>query len=341
MSGTSLDGIDFCEVELEIVGQKWSFKIHKTRTQKYPENWLKILKNAHQLSIKEIKEIDKSYTKFLSEEILKFMTNVNEIDFICSHGHTVLHQPDKKLTYQIGNLLQLSSYLKKTVVCDFRVQDVKLNGQGAPLVPIGDRILFSEYDYCVNIGGFVNVSFEDDNNRKAFDICPANKILNYYAQQLGLDFDDKGEIASTGKMNDTLLQQLNSLRFYDEKPPKSLGVEWLEQEFLPIAENAEIPIEDKLCTICHHIGCQMSKVLTKSFSTVLITGGGAYHDFLINCIKSYAPKLKIIIPKPEIIEFKEALIFGLLGVLKCRGEINVLSSVTGAKKDHSSGVIHK
>ena len=337
MSGTSLDGIDLCEAEFKVEDSKWSYEIIKASTFAYTEEWVKFLENAHHLSKNDIKLLDTKYTNFLSKVILNFMTKPDEIDFVCSHGHTILHEPEKGITYQIGNQPVLAELINKTLICDFRTADVELGGQGAPLVPIGDKLLFGEYDYCINIGGFVNISFENKNKRIAFDICPANKILNLYAKQLGVDYDDKGQEASQGKCNIDLLNDLNSIGYYDQNPPKSLGVEWVEKEMLSILENYKISIADKLNTLCKHIACQISNVIKTDSSKVLITGGGAYHDCLIGCIRKKLDASSIIIPEPELIENKEALIFGLLGVLKFRGENNVLKSVTGAKKNHSSG----
>ena len=251
-----------------------------------------------------------------------------------------MHQPEKGLTLQIGNLPEISSLTNQTVVCDFRVQDVKLGGQGAPLVPIGDQLLFPEYDYCMNLGGFSNVSFEQNNERIAFDISPVNTVLNFYANKLGMDYDDKGNISKTGICNQGLLSQLNALDFYQKKHPKSLGFEFVKETILPIIESYPIPIEDKLNTFTEHIALQIALALPNKNGSLFITGGGAYNNFLMDRIQFHLPEMKIIIPSAKILEFKEALIFALLGVLKLRGEINVLSSVTGAKKDHSSGMIY-
>lgn len=341
MSGTSLDGIDLCEAEFKFEDKHWSFEILKAETIVYPKPWVETLKTIHLLSKLEVYQIDKKYTTYLAEVISGFMTNPENIDLICSHGHTVFHQPEKGFTYQIGNLPELAKHIKKTVVCDFRTADVALGGQGAPLVPIGDRLLFSEYDYCINIGGFVNISFEDEGLRKAFDICPANKILNFYAEKLGVDYDDKGKIARQGQCNHDLLSELNSIQFYKQTAPKSLGIEWVEKEMLPIMESYDLSHKDKLNTLCHHIAFQISTILDNKNSKVLITGGGAYHKYLIECIKSHSTIADIHIPKTLIVDYKEALIFGLLGVLRIRNEVNVLKSVTGTKKDHCSGVVFK
>ena len=251
-----------------------------------------------------------------------------------------MHQPQNGITLQIGNLPEIASLCNQKVVCDFRVQDVGLGGQGAPLVPIGDRILFSDYDYCLNMGGFSNVSFEENGKRIAFDISPVNTVLNFYANQLGLDYDDKGKNSRTGNVNLKLLNELNRLDFYKKKYPKSLGFEFVKETILPLIESYPIAIEDKMNTFTEHIAIQIALALPNKKNNLFITGGGAYNDFMIERIQFHLTETKIVIPERKIIEFKEALIFGLLGVLKLRNEINTLSSVTGAKKDHSSGEIY-
>lgn len=342
MSGTSLDGVDLAHIHFEIKNQKWSFKILECETIGYSQNWLDLLKIAVGFSKEALQKLDSDYTLLLGKIISDFIQKheIKNIDAVCSHGHTILHQPQNGLTLQIGNLPEIADLTHQTVVCDFRVQDVQLGGQGAPLVPIGDRILFSDYDYCLNLGGFSNVSFEEKGQRIAFDISPVNTVLNFYANQLGLDYDDKGQHTRTGKVDIGLLNQLNQLDFYQKNYPKSLGFEFVKETVLPLMENYTIPIEDKLRTFTEHVAMQIDLALTNKNSDLLITGGGAYNTFLIERIQFHLPQIKIIIPEKELLEFKEALIFALLGVLKLRNEINVLASVTGAKGDHSSGKIH-
>ena len=342
MSGTSLDGVDLAHIAFTVKNGKWEFEIVECKTVSYPLDWLNKLKIAVDFSDTELQKLNQDYTQLLATIISDFIEKfeIKDIDAVCSHGHTILHQPLKGFTLQIGNLPEIADSTHQTVVCDFRVQDVLLGGQGAPLVPIGDRILFSQYDYCMNLGGFSNVSFEQNSERIAFDISPVNTVLNFYANQLGLDYDDKGNISRTGICNEDLLDKLNALDYYQKKHPKSLGFEFVKEIILPTIENYSIPIEDKLHTFTEHVALQIALALPNKNGNLFITGGGAYNDFLVERIQYHLPKMKIIIPPTKILEFKEALIFALLGVLKLRGEINVLSSVTGAKKDHSSGTIY-
>ena len=278
MSGTSLDGIDFAEIVFNLAGNKWDFEILAAQTVPYSSFWKEELREAINYSEEKLERLDFKYTEKLSEEISNFIraNNIQEIDAVCSHGHTILHQPDKGFTYQIGNLPRLSKMLGHTVVCDFRVQDVEMGGQGAPLVPIGDRLLFPEFDYCLNLGGFANSSFEKKGKRIAFDICPANIVLNRYAEKLGFDFDENGKIAASGKLDENLLQKLNAISFYFEKPPKSLGLEWVKENIFPLLEEAEISSEDILRTFTEHIAVQLGRQFQENAS-VLITGGGVYN----------------------------------------------------------------
>jgi anhydro-N-acetylmuramic acid kinase len=341
MSGTSLDGVDLAYINFRIENNKWHFQIGTCETIPYTDFWVDKLKKAVDFSNEELEKLNMDYTILLSEIILGFINSqsIKNLDAVCSHGHTILHQPQNGYTLQIGNLPIIAELIHQNVVCDFRVQDVKLGGQGAPLVPIGDEILFSEYDYCLNLGGFSNISFNEGNSRIAFDISAVNTVLNYYANLLGLQYDDKGAIARSGGINKVLLDQLNKLDFYQKKYPKSLGIEYVKTTLLPIIENFKIPIEDKLATFSEHIAFQIAMALPKKEGQLLITGGGAYNDYLIEKIMHFLPRVKVSIPDAKTIEFKEALIFALLGVLRLRNEINVLSSVTGAKHDHSSGVV--
>ena len=339
MSGTSLDGIDLAYIELHNKST-WTFKIICAETIAYPLEWQQRLMNLVSFDIDDLRQIDVVYTEYLSEVISSFIhkNDIHDIDAVCSHGHTALHQPEKGLTYQIGNLPQMAQLLNQVVVCDFRVQDVKLGGQGAPLVPIGDELLFSEYDYCLNLGGFANISQNIDKVRVAYDICPVNIVLNDLTRSLGKSFDPSGTIAKTGSINLNMLEMLNNLDYYEQAIPKSLGLEWVRDNIFSILGSSKDPANTKLRTFVEHIADQISKSIIGP-ATILATGGGVYNSFLMERISDKC-SAQITIPDSKIVEFKEALIFGLLGVLRLRNEPNVLASVTGAKKDHSSGEVY-
>ncbi len=338
MSGTSLDGIDLVYVKFDKNEYK-RFTILSAETIGYSEDWKNKLKTAIHFSKDYLTKLDIEYGVLLGNEINLFIEKhtIKYIDFIASHGHTVLHQPEKGITLQIGNGQVISEITNQKVICDFRTQDVILGGQGAPLVPIGDKLLFSNYEYCVNLGGFANVSFKRNNERIAFDICPANIVLNYYTSKLGFDYDDKGRIAAAGNLNFILLGKLNSLEFYKKTPPKSLGLEWVQKNIFPLIDNSETDIPTILRTFVEHVAMQVGSVLYLNES-ILVTGGGVFNSFLIERIECYAG-VKINIPSKKLINYKEALIFAFLGVLKNNNEINCLQTVTGASKDHSSGVL--
>ena len=337
MSGTSIDGVDLVYANF-FYDKHWSFKILKSKTYEYDMDWQNILKNLSDKDLDSIKLIDKNYTKLLSEYISSFIEefSIKEIDFISSHGHTALHDPSNSITYQIGNLKELSDYIGLKVICDFRAQDVKLGGQGAPLVPVGEKYIFPEYDNLINLGGFANITIKSNNNLTAYDICPVNIVFNHLSNLKDLKYDDKGKIASSGKLNIELFDCLQSLDYYKQISPKSLGIEWVNKNILPLINSfSEIPLEDLLNTFSKHFASQIASNINSAKKT-LITGGGAYNDYLIQNIINLTES-EIIIPSSEIIEYKEALIFGFLGVLKDSNINNCYSSVTGATKDHSSG----
>lgn len=340
MSGTSLDGIDIAYLKISN-NDSIDFKILKAETIPYKNGWKQTLKNGFHLSGEELTKLDAEYGIFLGNTIKEFIDNnsIKNIDFIASHGHTIFHDPSKNYTLQIGNGPYITSITGIKTICDFRSQDIALGGQGAPLVPIGDELLFSKYDYCLNLGGFSNISLNKNNSRIAFDICPANIVLNHYVSDLNLEYDDKGTIASTGTINNNLLEELNALPFYNSSEPKSLGYEFVVKTIIPIINKYKLEVKDILRTFVEHIAIQIAKKTNSNKKkTMLISGGGAYNIFLIDRIQFHT-NIKIVIPSDDIINYKEALVFGLLGFLKDEGSVNVLKSVTGAKTNHSSGIV--
>lgn len=345
MSGTSLDGMDLCSVIFYESENGYSYKIENAKTYKYDSTWEKDLKNAYSNSREEVHELNKKYTQYVNQKIKDFIDefSVESINLIASHGHTIWHKPNEGYTLQIGNLPTLKDGLPAPVVCDFRVQDVQFGGQGAPLVPIGDQLLFSNYDFCLNLGGFSNISFQENGIRRAFDICPVNILLNEYTLlYYQKAYDNQGKFASQGKIYKELLDELNNLEFYNKNKPKSLGVEEVNSYYKPIVCKYVITPEDLLCTLVEHMAFQISVVVNKNKGeSLLITGGGAFNNYLIKRIEYYCKSIEIIVPDKLTIEYKEALIFAFLGYLKIQNKNNCLSSVTGAKNDHSSGVIYR
>lgn len=340
MSGTSLDGIDVVYVKFTS-GEKYGYEILKSQTYSYSKKWISLLNDAFNKESKELNLLHKSYGEFTGKIIAKFIKAyaISSVDFIASHGHTIFHRPDEGYTLQIGCGEKIAAVTEQKVVYDFRTEDVALGGQGAPLVPIGDELLFSEYDYCLNLGGFANVSYNNKGNRIAFDICPANIVMNYFTRQIGKEYDNKGELASIGYVNSKLLKVLNEDPFFKLKFPKSLGFEFVQKNVLPIIKTYNIELEDILRTYVEHVAIQISVILgNQKKSKTLVTGGGVYNEFLLERIRFHS-KSKLVVPKNNLIEFKEALIFAFLGLRKIENKVNCLRSVTGAVKNHSSGKI--
>lgn len=338
MSGTSLDGLDICFASFEKKDGNWTFHILNAETYPYSSEWEEKLRNSVHLSSENLLELHSEYGFYTGRLVKEFIekNQLDDISLIASHGHTVFHQPQKKFTLQIGDGRAVKIETGLPVIYDFRSQDVLMEGNGAPLVPIGDHLLFSEYDACLNLGGFSNISLQKNSKRIAFDIAPVNIVLNRLAQKSGKNFDENGDLARKGIINETLLNQLNTLDFYQQPYPKSLGIEWCYEHIFPALENIEV--SEALATFTEHAALQIAEVINEStIKNILVTGGGAYNTFLIEKIKAKT-KSEIIIPQQEIIEYKEALIFAFMGVLRMNNEVNVLSSATGSSSDHSSGI---
>jgi anhydro-N-acetylmuramic acid kinase len=350
MSGTSMDGLDIASCHFWEENGKWRFRIEKCHTYPYPKDL-----ESRLLSVREAKALDFAFTdallgKWMGEQVLGFLDGkVDEIDFISSHGHTVFHQPHLGFSAQIGSADQIAATTGLKVISNFRSLDVALGGQGAPLVPFGDQMLFADYEYCLNLGGIANISTSLNHNIIAFDICPCNLALNREAQKLGMAYDKGGQIAGKGIYNPELLNQLNALDYYQKPSPKSLGIEWVEASFFPILDQSAISTEDKLASISHHIARQIAFDLKqirklKNISIkekLLVTGGGAFHQFLIEKLKeNLGESIQLVIPDTETIQFKEALVFAFLGLMRWFNQTNVVCDYTGASKSSSSGSIH-
>lgn len=339
MSGTSLDGLDICFTRFEKHDHHWTFQILKAETLPYSTDWENKLRHSTELSTEQLLELHSEYGFYLGQRVKNFIEkhHLKDINLISSHGHTVFHQPQKKFSLQIGDGRAIKIETGHPVIYDFRSQDVLMGGNGAPLVPIGDKLLFPQYDACLNLGGFSNISLQSKGKRIAFDIAPINIILNQLVQKFDEKFDKNGERARKGTIDDELLTQLNSLDFYRQPHPKSLGIEWCTEFVYPLFEN--IDTLDLLATFTEHAAIQVSRIINENhLKNVLFTGGGTYNTFLIEKIKKRTVA-EIIIPDTQIIDYKEALIFAFMGVLRLNKEINVLASATGSTADHSSGII--
>jgi anhydro-N-acetylmuramic acid kinase len=341
MSGTSLDGLDIAACEFRLENNKWSFKIISSHTYPYSPDWSEKLSSLLLSDALAFSFANVEYGHYLGKMTRHFIGETGfKPDIIASHGHTIFHRPDKGLTVQIGAGSAIAAETGLPVICDFRSVDVALGGQGAPLVPMGDRLLFSDFDACLNLGGFANISHEFATKRIAFDICPVNIIFNRLAEQLGMKYDKDGIIARSGNIEFHLLEKLNNLPYYYLSGPKSLGREWLEKEFIPLTDEYVITVADLMRTVGEHTAIQVNRSLPpEKISRVLVTGGGANNVFLMERIRSSNAN-KWIVPAPELINYKEALIFAFLGILRWLGESNVLSSATGSRTDHAGGAIY-
>ena len=340
MSGTSIDGLDLALCNFSSKKGLWKYEILKCNIIKYDKLLKKRLFDAHNLGAFELQVLDFEFGKIIANEVNAFLAETSvKVDFISSHGHTIFHSPQNGVSYQIGNGNVIAKETGLPVVYDFRSGDIALGGQGAPLVPIGDELLFGDFSACLNLGGFSNISYKNNENQRiAYDICPMNIVLNRFAKMLNLEFDDKGKIAASGNTNIELLNKLNDLDYYKQQYPKSLGREWVDDIFMNVVKDVQnLKIEDILNTLTVHFAEQISNNL-KNSKNVLVTGGGAFNEFLIDNIRKNTVA-EIIIPNNELINYKEAIIFAFLGLLRFLNKINCLSSVTGAKRNSCCGIV--
>jgi len=342
MSGTSLDGLDIAYVRFWGKSEKPEYEILCAECVPYDAVWREKLRGSFYTTAEGITALDTEYGRFLGNTVRNFSQrhDISEkVDFVASHGHSVFHRPDLGYNLQIGNGAWLHAISGFKVICDFRTLDIAFGGQGAPLVPIGDKLLFGEYDYCLNIGGFANISFDDDSGRRiAFDLCPANYCLNRLMRTVGQEYDKDGLVARSGRVNTQLFDALNALEYYRRPAPKSLAQEWVDAEFMPLIDCCDDTFENKMATLTEHTAYQISRHL-KEGSRVLVTGGGVYNTFLNERILTYRD-FRYAKPATEIIDFKEALIFAFLGLRRAEGLPNCLKTVTGASHDIISGQMY-
>lgn len=343
MSGTSLDGVDLALCQL----QEGRYAILQATTVPYPPSWRQRLARLHSASALQYVQADAELGHYYGKIINEFLAEYPDlkVDAIVSHGHTVFHQPPL-FTSQIGSGNAIAADTGLLVISDFRTLDVALGGQGAPLVPIGDKLLFGAYDACLNLGGIANISFDNKGRRIAFDICPCNMVLNRLAALLGLPYDPQGEHARRGKVNRRLLDELDSLDYYHLPPPKSLGREWVDAVLWPLiaphmqGTDGGLHVDHLLATVSEHIAHQIADVLRNTpLRSLLVTGGGAHNSHLVKRLAQMLPQLKLTVPDRLIVDYKEALIFAFLGYLRLTGKANTLASVTGAKCDSIGGTI--
>ncbi|MBO4645577.1 MAG: anhydro-N-acetylmuramic acid kinase [Bacteroidales bacterium] len=341
MSGTSLDGLDLalCRFTQDETG--WNYHTLHCQTFGYSAEFKEQLARAENMSALDFMRLDREFSEMTAAHINQFLEQFPEKPaLIASHGQTIFHQPDKGLTVQIGNGAIIAARTGIPTVCDFRTTDVALGGQGAPLVPIGDKLLYHSYKACLNLGGFCNISFDENGHRMAFDISPCNMMLNLLASRIGHPFDNQGENARKGTMIPELLHQLNHLDYYSQTGAKSLGKEWFVEKVQPLLNGEHAP-EDLLRTAAEHISFQIARILNQQkIETLLVTGGGAHNTFLLELIQEKSPECTLTVPNDETVDFKEAIIFAFLGVLRVMRQHNCLADVTGACRDNCGGAVY-
>jgi len=340
MSGSSLDGLDVCFVTFFREEDRWSFEVQNAACFDYTAAFREELRQLPNQSALAFAEMHTRLGKIFSKYLLDFLanhSNAGPVDLIVSHGQTIFHQPDNGFTSQIGCGATISALLRKPVICDLRTADVALGGQGAPLVPMGERHLFSSFQQFLNIGGISNIAIHEKDAVRAFDVGPGNTLLNFYAQNAGIVYDIDGLLARSGQVNRELLHALNQLPFYQQMGPRSLGTEHLLSQWLPLCEAAGLSVEDVLCTLVEHIAVQVAAVA--STDDMLVTGGGAFNGFLVERIAALSP-CKVVVPDAQTVAYKEAIIIGFLGLLRYLQMPNALASVTGASRDSIGGAVY-
>lgn len=353
MSGSSLDGVDVAFVHLTENNGSWNYQIEVSECVQFPQKWkLRLQSLVLQNAVTYLKT-DAYFGHYLGEVVKKFVEEhqlEGKVDFVASHGQTIFHQPENQMTSQIGDGAAIVSECGLPVICNFRTIDVALGGQGTPIAPIADKLLFPNFRYCLNLGGIANISVKrNDGSMLGFDICGANMVLNILASDVDLDFDKDGAMAAEGSIHEELLNDLNNQWYYEKTYPKSLGGGWVTKVFMPLFKKYRISTEDKMRTAVEHLAIQIAKdinlimeregILKSDTDQMLITGGGAFNKTLIERIAAHSP-VQVVVPDSTTIKFKESLLTALMGVLRLRGEINVLSSVTGAREDSIGGEIY-
>lgn len=336
MSGTSLDGLDIAYCEFEEKKGEWKYEILQAETVEYTDELRKKIISMETASAEELSRFDMELGHFFGKQAEDFIRRHNlSPELVSSHGQTIFHRPSAGYTTQIGSLAAICSHVRTKTVGDFRTLDLALGGQGAPLVPIGDLLLFKDYENCLNIGGFANITHKDKGEIKAYDICPVNIVLNSLSRRKGMPFDQDGNLAESGTIDNALLEKLNALPYYKEKHSKSLGSEWVKAHIDPLLAESRLSTEDLLATYTAHAAEQIASNIC---GRTIVSGGGAYNKHLLSCIRKKC-RYEISIADKKITDYKEAMIFAFLGVLRDCNRVNCLSSVTGARQSSCCGTV--
>ncbi len=351
MSGSSLDGLDVACVDFKYDDGKIDWEIMQAETFPYSDMWLSRLINLPLQNALAFAKTHTYYGHYVGEMVNQFLQKHQiEPDFIAAHGHTVFHHPDQKFTVQIGDGAAIAAITGFPVISNFRAQDIALGGEGAPIAPIADKYLLPGYDFYLNLGGIDNISCNINGRFVAFDIGSANQTLNAIAREMNMKFDEDGRIAKTGELVEPLFQKANDNDYYKEAYPKSLDNSYVRENIVPLFLDFEALWEDKMRTACEHIAFQIANAIAavvekedfkKEKYKMIATGGGALNEFLISCIRRYNENVEVVVPDRKVIEFKEAALMALMGLLRIENQTNTLHSVTGARRDTISGAIHQ
>jgi anhydro-N-acetylmuramic acid kinase len=383
MSGSSLDGLDIAYVHLQEraatsqLPKTWDFSLLHTACYPYPGDWKRRLAEATALSALDYQLLDVEYGHYLGEQVSRFIEEFGlhyQVQLIVSHGHTTFHWPARKMTAQLGDGAAIAAGTRINVVSDLRAMDLALGGQGAPIVPIGEKLLLPGYEFFLNLGGIANVSRHGAaagagslaaagsnpggisaaageagslaaagtaQSFLAFDVCPANRILNALAELEGRPYDKAGAMAATGRVDENLLRELNALPYYALPSPKSLANEFGTETVLPLVRARGLSTADALRTYVEHIAQQVGRAVgdgQQAGARMLVTGGGAHNDFLVERLR-HKLGMEVVVADDQLADYKEALIMALIGVLRWREENNVMASVTGASRDSIGGAV--
>lgn len=338
MSGSSLDGIDLALCQFAEEDGQWTFHLEKAAMVPWRPELRQRLLQASGASAWELARLHRDVGQAIGTACDDFLQG-STAQAIASHGHTVFHRPEEGLTLQIGSGAHIAAITGLPVVCDLRTMDVALGGQGAPLVPLGEQQLFPGHRAFLNLGGIANVSLHSGGQPMGWDVCPCNQVLDALAQEAGKPYDADGVLARGGQVDADLLARLDALPFYRLAPPRSLGREWFESELRPLL-GPGLPLADRLRTVTEHVAGLVAQALAgRGVDQVLVTGGGAHNGFLVERIAAFGPVAPVL-PARETIDFKEAVIFAFLGLLRLRGEPNSLPSVTGADRGSVGGALY-
>lgn len=363
MSGTSLDGIDACLLNID---DDFNFDVLESHTLCYPPAVRKKLLNLanNKGSVKDVCNMDfvvgKLFAQCANELIEKSGVEKSKIDYIASHGQTIFHIPKKTKTadiktrssLQIGNISVISQLTGITTVGDFRSKDIAADGQGAPLVPFADELIFKKIipRAIQNIGGISNVTVLSDKcDTFAFDTGPGNMLIDYFVQKFfDKPYDKDGEIALKGKVDEEWLNYLLDEPYYSKKPPKSTGRELFNEAYAKkILKRAPKNKYDLIATITALSAKAIHRayvdfVLPKTpLKEIVLGGGGAYNKALIKFLEQYFENIKIKTHKDFGIDdkLKEAIAFAMLGFCTLEKKENNLPSCTGAKKRVIMGLV--